>query len=163
MMKGGGYHGNNNNNIHQQGGKQKKGGGSTTTSGTGASASPLSRSTVWKEPATKLSTSSGAGAHHVKGVGQSRMHHMGDMSARLTWQDLWVSVTNAKGENRTLLHGLTGYAEPGSMLAIMGPSGSGKSTLLDSLAGQSICLSIFTYQLSSHDQHALDVSFSLNL
>ena len=141
LMKGGGYHGNNNNNnIHQQGGKQKKGGGSTTTSSTGASASPLSRSTVWKEPATKMTTSSGAGAHHVNGVGQSRMHHMGDMSARLTWQDLWVSVTNAKGENRTLLHGLTGYAEPGSMLAIMGPSGSGKSTLLDSLAGQSVCL-----------------------
>lgn len=28
-----------------------------------------------------------------------------------------------------------GYAEPGSIMAIMGPSGSGKSTLLDTLAG----------------------------
>jgi len=56
--------------------------------------------------------------------------------ARLTWSDLWVSVTNAKGEDQTVLHGLSGYAQPDGMLAIMGPSGSGKSTLLDSLAGK---------------------------
>lgn len=31
-----------------------------------------------------------------------------------------------------------GYAEPGSIMAIMGPSGSGKSTLLDALAGNVI-------------------------
>ncbi len=30
---------------------------------------------------------------------------------------------------------VAGYAEPGSIMAIMGPSGSGKSTLLDTLAG----------------------------
>jgi ABC-type multidrug transport system fused ATPase/permease subunit len=30
---------------------------------------------------------------------------------------------------------VVGYAEPGSIMAIMGPSGSGKSTLLDTLAG----------------------------
>jgi ABC-type multidrug transport system fused ATPase/permease subunit len=29
-----------------------------------------------------------------------------------------------------------GYAEPGSIMAIMGPSGSGKSTMLDALAGK---------------------------
>ncbi len=46
--------------------------------------------------------------------------------ARLTWSDLWVSVTDAKGEDQTVLHGLSGYAEPGGMLAILGPSGSGQ-------------------------------------
>lgn len=32
-----------------------------------------------------------------------------DASARLTWVDLWVSVTNGRGDIRTLLHGLTPY------------------------------------------------------
>ncbi|KAL3686713.1 hypothetical protein R1sor_013022 [Riccia sorocarpa] len=60
-----------------------------------------------------------------------------EMPARLTWKDLWVEVgMGSKSENQVLLHSLTGYAEPGAMLAIMGPSGSGKSTLLDSLAGR---------------------------
>jgi ABC-type multidrug transport system fused ATPase/permease subunit len=56
--------------------------------------------------------------------------------ARLTWSDLWVSVTDAKGEDQTVLRGLSGYAEPGGVLAILGPSGSGQLTLLDSLAGK---------------------------
>ncbi|CAM6127225.1 unnamed protein product [Calypogeia fissa] len=60
-----------------------------------------------------------------------------DMSARLTWRDLWVEVAHGgKVDNQVLLHNLTGFAAPGAMLAIMGPSGSGKSTLLDSLAGR---------------------------
>lgn len=55
----------------------------------------------------------------------------------LTWKDVWVNTnSNGKsGRSRSILQGLTGYAKPGQLLAIMGPSGCGKSTLLDTLAG----------------------------
>lgn len=76
--------------------------------------SPLSE-TLWKE---KTDT---------KGI---------DVSARLTWQDLSVTVSVGSGETQTVLQGLTGYAEPCTLMALMGPSGSGKSTLLDALAGR---------------------------
>lgn len=58
--------------------------------------------------------------------------------AYLVWEDLSVVLPNfRKGPTKRLLNGLTGFAEPGRIMAIMGPSGSGKSTLLDSLAGNS--------------------------
>jgi ABC-type transport system involved in cytochrome bd biosynthesis fused ATPase/permease subunit len=61
---------------------------------------------------------------------------VGDVSARLTWKDLSVTVALGPGKTQTVLDELTGYAEPGSLTALMGPSGSGKSTLLDALAGR---------------------------
>ncbi|XP_014515135.2 ABC transporter G family member 11 isoform X2 [Vigna radiata var. radiata] len=54
----------------------------------------------------------------------------------LTWKDVWVTASNRKNGSRSILEGLTGYAKPGQLLAIMGPSGCGKSTLLDTLAGR---------------------------
>ncbi|KAI3997864.1 hypothetical protein MKX01_004139 [Papaver californicum] len=55
----------------------------------------------------------------------------------LTWEDLRVSVpsSSSKGNDKAIIQGLNGYAQPGEVLAILGPSGSGKSTLLDALAG----------------------------
>ncbi|XP_077213207.1 ABC transporter G family member 1-like [Tasmannia lanceolata] len=54
----------------------------------------------------------------------------------LTWDNLWVKTMNSKSGSRVILEDLTGYAQPGEVLAIMGPSGCGKSTLLDALAGR---------------------------
>ncbi|CAL5438604.1 unnamed protein product [Camellia sinensis] len=74
----------------------------------------------------------------------------------LTWMDLWVTVSSnghdkgkgkgkskskSKGKdgtnhNKSILRGLTGYARPGEVLAVVGPSGYGKSTLLDALSGR---------------------------
>ncbi|RHN62694.1 putative ABC transporter, P-loop containing nucleoside triphosphate hydrolase [Medicago truncatula] len=55
-------------------------------------------------------------------------------SITVTWEKLRVTVPNGH-KRKPILQGLTGIAQPGRLLAIMGPSGSGKSTLLDALAG----------------------------
>ncbi|XP_010274916.1 PREDICTED: ABC transporter G family member 11 [Nelumbo nucifera] len=61
---------------------------------------------------------------------------LGDVSAKLTWKDLTVTVSLPNGEAQKVLEGLTGYAVPGTLTALMGPSGSGKSTLLDALSSR---------------------------
>lgn len=61
----------------------------------------------------------------------------------LVWDNLTVSVS--AGSKRKLLNRLSGYAQTGRILAVMGPSGSGKSTFLDSLAGLSHCLPTLSF------------------
>lgn len=79
------------------------------------------------------------------------LHHLG---MYLVWEDLSVVLPNfGNGHSRRLLDGLSGFAEPGRIMAIMGPSGSGKSTLLDSLAG--LCFMfvwVTLYMFQSHEQ-----------
>lgn len=50
-----------------------------------------------------------------------------------TYTLAWEGLTYAVGK-REILKGVSGYALPGELLAIMGPSGSGKTTLIDVLA-----------------------------
>jgi len=58
-------------------------------------------------------------------------------AASLTWTNLSITVSGrGSSPSHEILQDCTGYAEAGSITAIMGPSGSGKSTLLDALAGR---------------------------
>ncbi|KAI5014051.1 hypothetical protein ZWY2020_055441 [Hordeum vulgare] len=98
--------------------------GATATSVSGAMVvglSPLSE-TLWRD------------SKALPGAGAAAL--IGEVSARLTWKDLSVTVALGPGKTQTVLDELTGFAEPGSLTALMGPSGSGKSTLLDALAGR---------------------------
>ncbi|XP_020703549.2 ABC transporter G family member 11 isoform X1 [Dendrobium catenatum] len=60
----------------------------------------------------------------------------GPGGVELTWEDLWVTTSKGNGPSAAILSGVTGFARPGEVLAIMGPSGCGKSTLLDALSGR---------------------------
>ncbi|GMF10643.1 unnamed protein product [Phytophthora lilii] len=56
----------------------------------------------------------------------------------LCFEDVWCSVPDpaAGSASRDLLKGVSGYALPGTMTALMRSSGAGKTTLLDVLAGR---------------------------
>ncbi|KAG2884762.1 hypothetical protein PC116_g22349 [Phytophthora cactorum] len=56
----------------------------------------------------------------------------------LAFKDLWYSVPDPSGSKASidLLKGISGYALPGTITALMGSSGAGKTTLMDVIAGR---------------------------
>lgn len=62
------------------------------------------------------------------------------MGAVLEWSNInytvAINVDDKSATSRTLLSSMSGRANPGEILAIMGQSGAGKSTLLDVLSGR---------------------------
>ena len=60
-------------------------------------------------------------------------------AVQLLWREVSCTVTKDRMTS-ALLQGVSGYANPGEILAIIGPSGSGKTTLLNILAGRNLSL-----------------------
>lgn len=57
----------------------------------------------------------------------------------MVWEDVTVELFEGLGDQKKkkkLLNGITGFAEPSRIMAVMGPSGCGKTTFLDSLTGK---------------------------
>ncbi|PAV56537.1 hypothetical protein WR25_14910 [Diploscapter pachys] len=58
-----------------------------------------------------------------------------DSPITLSWQDIRVSAPKI---NRDILHGVSGIANPGELVALMGASGAGKTTLLNTLVARNL-------------------------
>lgn len=54
----------------------------------------------------------------------------------LTFSDLRFTVFPSKNQSKVLLRGVSGFAKPNTLTALMGASGAGKTTLLDVIAGR---------------------------
>lgn len=65
----------------------------------------------------------------------------------MIWEDVTVERPESFGEHnnnkKLMLNGITGFAEPARIMAVMGPSGCGKTTFLDSITGLSLSLSLY--------------------
>ena len=54
----------------------------------------------------------------------------------LKWDNIRLQIKKKKGEYIEILKGMSGYAKPGQLYAIIGASGGGKTTLLSILTGR---------------------------
>eukprot|EP00644_Phytophthora_capsici_P003729 jgi/Phyca11/556081/estExt2_Genewise1Plus.C_PHYCAscaffold_820093 len=75
---------------------------------------------------------------HKEAILEVRDQEKNFVPVTVAFRDLWYSVrspTNPK-ESLDLLKGISGFALPGSITALMGSSGAGKTTLMDVIAGR---------------------------
>lgn len=56
----------------------------------------------------------------------------------LAWEDLRLTVESPTAGRVDILRGVSGFATPGRLLAIMGASGSGKTSFLDVICGRTL-------------------------
>ncbi|KAA8490737.1 ABC transporter G family member 22 [Porphyridium purpureum] len=87
--------------------------------------------------------SSALGKLHPKAAAQAVGHAVQKLRRDQDADELHPDVEKQEGDStpakyKHALHGVSGWAKPGEVLAVMGPSGGGKTTLLHSLAGRAV-------------------------
>jgi ABC-type multidrug transport system ATPase subunit len=60
------------------------------------------------------------------------------MHGLLAWEDLRLTIESPTAGKIDILRGVSGFATPGRLLAIMGASGSGKTSFLDVVCGRTL-------------------------
>jgi ABC-type multidrug transport system ATPase subunit/ABC-type multidrug transport system permease subunit len=113
---------------------------------------PLSSATITRSPSNNDNTSTAIVSPLTVLSSQQATRGVANLSKSITvtsvikFEPQWVSFKDLKytvklpkqlgGGSKTLLQGISGFAAPGRMLALMGASGAGKTTLLDILASR---------------------------
>lgn len=96
-----------------------------------------------EEPASQTPSIGSASSKHSPDGSECDKHESSDddqpeaqrkaTASTFTFEDV-VYTINANGEEKRLLHNVSGYVKPGQLTALMGASGAGKTTLLDTLS-----------------------------
>jgi ATP-binding cassette subfamily G (WHITE) protein 2 (SNQ2) len=81
------------------------------------------------------STGSGSSSETTRAHQEDDLEQISSSESIFTWQDIEYTVPYQGGE-RKLLNGVSGYAKPGQMIALIGASGAGKTTLLNTLSAR---------------------------
>jgi ATP-binding cassette subfamily G (WHITE) protein 2 (SNQ2) len=87
-------------------------------------------------PENKWNITDGSELGRTMTTGQSEQEALASLAKSesvFTWKDVSYTVPFRGGQKR-LLNGVSGYAKPGKMVALMGASGAGKTTLLNTLS-----------------------------
>ncbi|KAK1942667.1 ABC transporter G family member 36 [Phytophthora citrophthora] len=85
---------------------------------------------------TQTPRASGKQEESVIAINRSREKSVAPVT--VAFKDLWYTVPDPTDKKETidLLKGISGYALPGTITALMGSSGAGKTTLMDVIAGR---------------------------
>lgn len=79
------------------------------------------------------STGSDLSGETTEAQQEEALEQLSSSESIFTWQNVEYTVPYQGGE-RKLLNGVSGYAKPGQMIALVGASGAGKTTLLNTLS-----------------------------